>query len=643
MQKLEELPKVGKKTIEQLNKLEIYTIEDLITYYPKKYQVLVRTNMNQAINEQKIIIDGIVESTPIIKIINPKLKKISFRIHTTTNIYNITCFNQTHLYYDLSLTSPITVIGKYNKYKNLIIASEIRKGLLPNKPVIEAIYYTKNIIPKKTFERIITNVFENDIMLQDYIPLNLIKKYNFPSKISSIKEIHNPTNNITYKKAKQRLKYEELFIYLKKIKELKTATEKINKNFIKNIDEQKINTFLNSLPFELTKDQIITIQEIKKDLTSSKIMNRLVQGDVGSGKTIIAFIASYMNYLAGYQTALMVPTEILATQHYNSALELFKDTNINISLITSSTKNKKVIYNLLETGKIDFIIGTQSLIQDNINYQKLGLIITDEQHRFGVNQRQKLKNKGNYPDILSMSATPIPRTYALTIYGDMDVSSIKTRPNGRKNIITIFKEEKNILEVLKLMKQQLDLKHQIYVIAPLIESEDIFELNNVNTLKEKMQLAFGKIARIELIHGKIEEDNKNKIMQLYEQGKIDILISTTVIEVGVNVPNASMIVIFNANLFGLSTLHQLRGRVGRGNIQSYCILVAKESNPRLNLLENCIDGFEISEYDFKTRGEGDLFGIRQSGEIKFKLADIKRDYELMKRVRDDLNNSINNV
>ncbi len=241
-----------------------------------------------------------------------------------------------------------------------------------------------------------------------------------------------------------------------------------------------------------------------------------------------------------------------------------------------------------------------------------------------------------------MSATPIPRTYALTIYGDIKVSNIKTRPNGRKDIITIFKEEKNIIDVLNLMKEELNKKHQIYVIAPLIESEEETELNNINILKDKMNLAFGKIAKIELIHGKIEDDKKNKIMKQYEQGNIDILISTTVIEVGVNVPNASMIVIFNANLFGLSTLHQLRGRVGRSDIQSYCLLIAKEQNDRLKMLEHCNDGFEISEYDFKTRGEGDLFGIRQSGEIKFKLANIKKDYELLKRVKEDLDSILNN-
>ena len=333
----------------------------------------------------------------------------------------------------------------------------------------------------------------------------------------------------------------------------------------------------------------------------------------------------------------MVPTEILATQHYQESKKLLGNYGLNIELLTSNTnkKEKDRIYEELSSGKTNLIIGTQSLIQKDINFHNLGLIITDEQHRFGVNQRTTFKNKGESPDVLSMSATPIPRTYALTIYGDMDVSSIKTKPIGRKEVITYFKKEKEITSVLEMMKKEVDQKHQIYVIAPMIDSDNQ-ELENVASLEEKMNKAFGKICKIASIHGKLEASVKNKIMTSYEQGKIDILISTTVIEVGVNVPNATMIVIFDANLFGLSTIHQLRGRVGRSNLQSYCILIAKEYQERLKMLENCSDGFEISEYDFKNRGEGDLFGIRQSGETGLKLADVKKDFQMLLKARDDV-------
>ena len=367
-------------------------------------------------------------------------------------------------------------------------------------------------------------------------------------------------------------------------------------------------------------------------------MNRLLQGDVGSGKTIVAFIAVYANYLAGYQSALMVPTEILANQHYQEASRLF-DGIMKVSLLTSSTssKDKKIIYNKLSNREIDFIIGTQSLIQDKVMFNNLGLVITDEQHRFGVNQRDTFRNKGELPDILSMSATPIPRTYALTIYGDMDVSSIKTKPVGRKDVITYLKGTDEIMDVLIMMKKELDKHHQIYVIAPMINEEGEASVNSsVVDLEDKMNRAFGKMFKIASVHGKMDPKEKNSIMSKFEEGEVDILISTTVIEVGVNVKNATMMVIFNANLFGLSTLHQLRGRVGRNSLQSYCVLIADNNEERLAMLENCSDGFKISEYDFKNRGEGDLFGLRQSGETGLILANVKRDYELLLRVKKDV-------
>ena len=448
--------------------------------------------------------------------------------------------------------------------------------------------------------------------------------------------MHFPKDILSLKKARQRLKYEELFMYMLKINYIKRKNSQ-NENAIKrNVNKDKIKKFIDSLPFKLTLDQLRSVDEIFEDMTNAKRMNRLLQGDVGSGKTIIAFIATYINYLSNYQTALMVPTEILAIQHYENALKIFGETKMNIEIITSSTpkKKKEDIYSKLENGEIDFIIGTQALIQEKIVFSKLGLVITDEQHRFGVNQRDNFKNKGVFPDVLSMSATPIPRTYALTIYGDMDVSSIKTKPEGRKEVITYFKKEKDIVEVLTLMKEELDKKHQIYVIAPSIDESDN-DKQSVIKLEENMEKAFGKICKISYIHGKMDPQEKNKVMDDFEKGKINILVSTTVIEVGVNVPNASMIVIFNANLFGLSTLHQLRGRVGRSDIQSYCVLVAQEYQERLKMLESCNDGFEISEYDFQNRGEGDLFGVRQSGELGLVLADLKKDYKMLLKARDD--------
>ena len=640
MTKIELLKGIGPKTSNSLKKIGINEIEDLLYYYPRKYQVIIRSNITTLQDNDKIVIDGIIEGQPTLSSIKSNLKVINFRLSNERNIFNIVIYNQTYLYRTLKIGMKITVIGKYNRIKNTITVSEIRPGFIPPTPKIESIYHTTSDITQKTIQKLIDEALLHPINIKDNIPENLQKKYHFPDKYKSIKEIHHPTTNITFKKSLQRLKYEEFYTYLYKIQQMKKKRLYEEKAIERKIDFESVEKLINELPFNLTKDQKSTILEIKKDLENKIRMNRLIQGDVGSGKTIVALIASYMNYLSGYQTALMVPTEILANQHYQNALSLFKNTKMKIELLTSNIKKieKDNIYQNIKTGKTNLIIGTQSLIQEKLIYKNLGLIITDEQHRFGVHQRETLKNKGIYPDVLSMSATPIPRTYALTIYGDMDVSSIKTKPSGRIDIITHCKSEKEIKEVLSLMKQEIDKGHQIYIIAPSIENNEKEELNNINTLKEKMNLALGKIAKIGVVHGKLDPTKKNEIMKEFEIGKIKILISTTVIEVGVNVPNASMIVIFEANNFGLSTLHQLRGRVGRGNIQSYCILISKVEQERLKMLETCSDGFKISEYDFKTRGEGDLFGHRQSGEAEFKLANIKKDFDLLVRVKEDVLN-----
>lgn len=643
MKELETIEGVGPKTKELLNKIKIYTVEDLLNYYPYRYDIIKRSDLSNLSDGDKIIIDGIVEGQPTTIYINKSLKKMIFRISTKTMILNITLYNRAHLYSDLKSGKEITIIGKYNKLKNTVIVSDIRFGLLPPSAKIEPIYYTTEGLTVKQISKFESIALENDYDVIDLVPRYIEEKYNLMNKKSAIKNIHVPEDILLLKKARQRIKYEELFMYVLKINYLKNKINNDNLAIERNIDKDKLDKFIKSLPFELTLDQDKAVNDIINDLSIKKRMNRLLQGDVGSGKTIIALIAVYANYLSKYQSALMAPTEILAVQHYEEAKKIFSKYKLNIALLTSSTSNKdkKTIYEELENGKIDLIIGTQALIQENVKYKKLGLVITDEQHRFGVNQRDTFKGKGISPDVLSMSATPIPRTYALTIYGDTDVSSIKSKPKGRKEIITVFKKEKDITDVLEMMKKELELNHQIYVVAPMIDTESDSEKESVYDLEEKMNKAFGKISKIGIIHGKLDPKDKDKVMKDFEKNKINILISTTVIEVGVNVPNASMIVIFNANMFGLSTLHQLRGRVGRGDTQSYCVLVAKESEERLRFLESTSDGFEISEYDFQTRGEGDLFGTRQSGELGLKMANIKRDFKMLLKAKEDADEFIN--
>lgn len=640
---LEEIDGIGVKTAELFHKLGIFDVYDLIYYYPKRYEILKRSNMSLVADQERVVVDGIVECQPTMVSLSFKLKKVLFRIFDGRGIYHVVAFNHSYLCKQLHSGMKVIVIGKYDQMRNTIVASEVRLGELCDKVQIEAVYGTTEGLNRKIIRRAIHFSLKSGLEIEDYIPDYLISQYHFPTKLWSISQIHFPVDSVSYRKARQRLKYEELFLYLMKINYFRMCLCQDTHAIQREFDELKLNSFIETLDFSLTADQEKALEEIKDDLISDRRMNRLVQGDVGSGKTIVAFLASYINFLSGYQTALMVPTEILANQHYDNACKLFKNTDMQIAILTSSIsrKNKEKILNQIGNGEIDLVIGTQSLIQEKVEYANLGLIITDEQHRFGVNQRNELKNKGSFPDILSMSATPIPRTYALTIYGDMDVSNIRVKPAGRKEVITYCKCEDDMFEVLEMMKKEIDLGHQIYVIAPSIEKGNSDELNNVLYIKEKMQIAFGKICRVEAVHGKLGNEEKNIIMKQFEDGRISILISTTVIEVGVNVPNASMIVIFQSNLFGLSTLHQLRGRVGRGTIQSYCILISKDKFERLQMLEKSNDGFFISEYDFKCRGEGDLFGVRQSGEAFFKIADIRKDFDLLVRVKSDVDDFFN--
>lgn len=643
MIELETIDGIGPKTKELLNKIKIYDRNDLLNYYPYRYDIIKRSDLSNLNDGDKIIIDGIIEGQPTVIFINKSLKKMIFRINNRTNILNVTIYNRNYLYQDLKSGKEVTIIGKYNKLKNAVIASDIRFGMLPPGAKIEPIYYVTEGLTVKQISKFISSALEEDYQVEDLVPRFLVEKYNLMDKKTAIKNIHVPEDILLLKKARQRIKYEELFMYVLKVNYLKQKMSDDSTAIERNLDKDKLDKFIKGLPFELTLDQDKAVNDIINDLSIKKRMNRLLEGDVGSGKTIVALIAIYANYLSKYQSALMAPTEILANQHYEDAKKIFAKYKLNMALLTSSTSNKdkKEIYKGLEDGSIDLVIGTQSLIQDAVKYKKLGLVITDEQHRFGVNQRDTLKSKGLSPDVLTMTATPIPRTYALTIYGDTAVSEIKSKPNGRKEVITVFKKNKEITSVLEMMKQELDLNHQIYVVAPMIETDDNDDKESVKDLEEKMNKAFGKISKIGIIHGKLDPKEKDKVMKNFENNKINILISTTVIEVGVNVPTASMIVIFNSNMFGLSTLHQLRGRVGRSDIQSYCILVAENSEEKLRLMEKTNNGFEISEYDFQTRGEGDLFGTRQSGELGLKMANIKKDFKMLLKAKEDADLFIN--
>jgi len=410
------------------------------------------------------------------------------------------------------------------------------------------------------------------------------------------------------------------------------------------IDAEKMQILINSLPYRLTTDQQNACEEILRDMTSSFRMNRLLLGDVGSGKTIVSTIAVYANYLSGYQAALMAPTEILAIQHYFGIKKVLDKFNVRVDVITGSmsAKEKKCVYEKVADGSVDLLIGTHAILSDNVLFKQLGLVITDEQHRFGVNQRSILQKKSFKPDVLYLSATPIPRTYAMTIYGDLDISMIKTKPLGRKEIITKVKKESDIKDVLVAMLEEIKKGHQIYIVSPLVEQNEELDLNSVNILKEKIDLAFQGKIKSEIIHGKMKQAQKDAIMNDFKNNEIKILISTTVIEVGIDVGNATMMVIFNAERFGLASLHQLRGRVGRNELQSYCYLISNYDNARLKVMEDSNDGFYISQKDFELRGHGDLFGTKQSGDMNFKIANLKNDYEILVQAKNDSEEYIKN-
>lgn len=638
MTELKDVKGVGPKTLSLLNKINIYTIDDLVTHYPFRYDVLERNNLSEVEDGGKIIIDGKIESVPILMRFKAGLNKMNFRLVTSSGVVGVSIFNRAFLKTQLTVGTGITVIGKLDKTKNVITASDIKMGMLMSKAKIEPVYHCTSGLTNKNLSTYINMaLLMHGKEIKDYIPPVYLEKYNFVNKKTALNIIHNPSTIEKLKEVTIRLKYEELFAFMFKINYLKLQNKKNNSGLARKIDQDKINAFIDTLPYQLTGDQLKAISEIILDLASPNRMNRLLQGDVGSGKTIVSFIGMLANHYSGYQSALMAPTEILAVQHYHNLEKFLDGTDIKVALLTGSTtkREKQQIYDQLKNGSISMIVGTHALIQEEVEYSNLGLVITDEQHRFGVHQRANLQNKGIKPDVLYMSATPIPRTYALTIFGDMDVSTIKERPKGRQKIDTFIKKNSEIKDVLGIMYEELKKGHQVYVIAPLIEDSENSDLATVCNLKDQMKLAFGEHYKIDIVHGKMSSGAKDIIMEQFKNNEVQILISTTVVEVGVDVSNATTMVIFDADRFGLSTLHQLRGRVGRGDSKSTCILVSDSDAERLKIMETVDDGFAISEEDFKLRGHGDLFGTKQSGDMSFKIANIKQDYKILLQAKKD--------
>ena len=633
---LENVKGIGPKTKELLNKINIYSVDELVRYYPYRYNIYSPENILNHEDEQ-ICITGMIEGVPKLSYIKRNLNKISFTFLTNNIRCNVVIFNRAFINRYLTVGKYITLVGKYKRDKNQFIASDIKLKPI-YKTEVEPVYHLVNGLKTSTLESSIKSILESNIEINEIVPDFINDMYGFIKSKDAIKEIHFPTSLEETKKANLKLKYEELFEFLFKINIIKYRNQLFNDYVIKHVDESMVDSIKKQIPYSLTGDQEATLNEIIDDFNSFKRMNRLIMGDVGCGKTIVAFIAVMLNYKCGYQSAILAPTEVLASQHYENFISLFPDIKVEFLVGSKTKKQKEVIKEKLKNGEVDVLIGTHAMLEDDVEFKNIGLVVTDEQHRFGVNQRKSLQNKGEFVDVLYLSATPIPRTYALTIYGDMDISIIKEKPAGRKDIVTKVLKFSEMETVLKTIKEEIDNHHQVYVVAPLIEESET-DLNDVNTIYELISKNISDI-KIDILHGKMKNVDKDRVINNFKEGKLDLIISTTVIEVGVDVKNATLMVIFNAERFGLATLHQLRGRVGRNSLDSKCILISDQEKERLHVLEESNDGFYVSEMDFKMRGSGDLFGIRQSGDMVFKIADLKKDYKILLQCKKDVDKFI---
>lgn len=628
---------VGPKMAEMLNKCGIFNVLDLLLYFPRDYeQVSVGKSILECISSEKIIVEcTVLDILRDLRLKNNKtLSTIVFS--QDGNKFKGKWFNQTYAKNSFKISNKYIITGKVDKFREeiTIMNPKILKNTSMDTNKIIAVYPLKNNVTNSFFNKIISDVLCN-VEITENLPEWLLEKYKFCSLDEAIRNIHSPKNLQLLNESKRRLKFQELFNYSLKILMLKEFIKFHNEGIVFKIAPE-LTILKKLLPFELTSAQSKVVREILIDQKKDRGMNRLLQGDVGSGKTIVAIITMFNVVKNGYQAALMAPTEILAKQHFEEIKKVLKDFPLEIQILSGSTspKNKELIKQQLRSGTIDIIIGTHALIEDNVEFKNLGMIVTDEQHRFGVSQRNRFSNKGKNIDILVMTATPIPRTLSLYLYGDLDVSIIDELPPGRQKIDTSYESMASSSHVYEFALSEINKGRQVYIVCPLVEENEEMKLSSVQVLYEELKGKYFSDIEIGMIYGKMNGKHKIEIMEKFKNGEIKALISTTVIEVGVNVPNATIMIIENSERFGLAQLHQLRGRVGRGEHKSYCILLAKITSSivkrRLEILIKSNDGFYIAEEDLKTRGGGELFGFRQHGESGLILADVIEDINILK-------------
>jgi len=633
---------IGAETAQSLAEMRIETIEDLLEYFPYRYEDYRLRDLTEVKHDERITVEGKVHSEPSLMYYGKKRSRLTIRLLVERYLIQVVFFNQAYLKNKFQVNEMVTVTGKWDQHRQMITASQAKMGSNESEKKFVPVYSVKGDVTVKGLRRFINLAFSQygkDIT--ETLPEKMISKYKLGNRKESLLSMHNPLNEEDVKKARRRFVYEEFLHFQLKMQALRKFERENSKGLSQNYDLDKVKDFIDHLPFPLTNAQKRVVNEVLKDLKSPYRMNRLLQGDVGSGKTVVAAIALFSSYTAGYQGALMVPTEILAEQHAESLKGLLEPVGLSVELLTSSVKGKRrrEVLERLKNGEIHILIGTHALIQDEVVFSKLGLVITDEQHRFGVEQRRVLREKGENPDVLFMTATPIPRTLAITVFGEMDVSIINEMPAGRKAIETYWAKADMLDRVLSFMEKELVKGRQAYVICPLIEESDKLDVQNAIDVHVALQTYFHNRYQVGLMHGRLSSDEKDEVMKAFSSNQNQVLVSTTVVEVGVNVPNATMMVIYDAERFGLAQLHQLRGRVGRGSEQSYCVLLAdpktEVGKERMKIMTETNDGFVVSEKDLELRGPGDFFGRKQSGLPEFKVADMVHDYRALETARND--------
>ncbi len=635
---------VGPKRVADLATLGIDTVEDLLTYYPSRYDDVTPVDLATVKDRQKVTVQGIVVSEPLLTRFGYRRSRLAFRIQVGQQVVLVTFFNQPYLEKKVKLNQPATVMGKWDAQRQQVTANKLVTASDQAKAGAGAIYPVNKHLRQATLKGLIKQAFDDyQNVIPTLLPKPLRDHYRLLDRRTMIHDLHFPKNATVAQAARRTAAYEEFFLFQLRLQAIRQANRHADGNRILYHNDE-LKEFIAGIGFELTDAQKRVVNEICRDLREPYQMNRLLQGDVGSGKTIVAAIAIYATITAGYQAALMAPTEILAAQHAEKLAKVFAGTHVHVGLLTGSltAKQHRELGKAIKSGDVNLVIGTHALIQDDVDYANLGLVITDEQHRFGVNQRQRLREKGDQPDVLAMTATPIPRTLAITAYGEMDVSVIDELPAGRKPIETRWLTVSQQNQALHFLRDQLAAGAQAYVVSPLIEESEALDVQNATDLYNELAEYFGPRYQVGLLHGRLSGEEKDDVMHRFQDGQIQVLVSTTVVEVGVDNPTATVMMIYNADRFGLAQLHQLRGRVGRGDRQSYCLLLADpktdEGKERMKTMVATNDGFVVAQKDMELRGAGDVLGNKQSGVPDFKVGDPVGDLKMLQVAREDAAN-----